>query len=129
MSLKEKAGKLRAIAAELEQTDANAPQSASELLRREGPQPVHVENCVDLFALGGRDYNARNHLCTQAGQQIGHHLASKLDYDLANGRMGMQEMPDLRYGQAWFKATIYALTPGEIEKLLQRAWSLGRDSR
>jgi hypothetical protein len=122
--LRKEADVLRASAARLEAAADDTPRSALDLLKRFGPPVLNVEIHAELYVFGDSGFNARRHFINQAGQQLAHSIAEKMEFEY------VAEYHDpLKYPIARYRCSIYAMAPGELKRLLEKAYRAGRESR
>ena len=127
MSLKNEAEELRRLAAKIEKFGDDLPRSAREVIRQSGVQ-VHSTNIdVELRYLGMSDFNAREYIVRDAGQQLGRHISNLLEYEMARpSGVNMLTPRDPFSTRERYTASVHVLTPAQLEKLVQRAIEVGR---
>jgi BMFP domain-containing protein YqiC len=125
--LTKKASELRAIAAELEAKDADAPRSATDVIRRYAPESANVRLAVPLMLVGRRDFDVRRHMVGNAGQQLAHHIAAKLDYELERATKSpfSSAPPFAHCSDDYYTATVYVFTSEELKRYTEAAFRAG----
>lgn len=129
------ARELRAIADKLEQTAEQQPRTAQEVIKRFAPKDceLHVRSELDLFYVGQKGFDARRALASRAGEQLGHHIAQKLDYELERGlrHPGGFWAPQDRFAapfdtKEYYTAVVVVMSKAQLVALIEKAIEAGR---
>lgn len=119
---------LRQIASDLE--CHTAVVSAAKIIKENSAPDslLCVDISVPLDYIGRSGFNTYEHLTHSAGQQIGHAIAARLDYEWKAGLSPHLVQRDLYARHETYTAKVYHFTPYQLEQLVNAAIKAGQNS-
>lgn len=115
---------LRAQVAELERIEADAPQSARDIIARHGVKERHVEMRIDPRTLGTGGFDGVRAARREAARQLAADLLDDRDFQL-HKRCSPN---DFMIHHDVYRTALVAMSPEQLERMLQEAFRAGRES-